>query len=59
MFSLTELHDLRCAVHAECAEIERLARLSAGSYRYLCSLDGNAIYTHHPVGKILREFPRK
>ena len=59
MFTRSELHDLRCAVHAECAEIERLTRLSAGSYRYLCSLDGSAIYTHIPVGKILREFPRK
>lgn len=58
MLSPTELHELRCAVHAECAEIERLYRQSAGSYRYLCSLGGSPVYTHQPIGLVLREFTR-
>jgi hypothetical protein len=36
---------------------EAKLRRDAGSYRYLCSLGGHAMFTHKPIGVVLHAIP--
>lgn len=53
MFSPGEREEIRRFVHAEMADIERRLQRDAGSYNYLCSIDGLTVFTHQPVGAVL------
>jgi hypothetical protein len=39
--------------------ILHLVRSAAGSYNYLCSLGGTAVFTHRPVGVVLLPIPHE
>lgn len=38
---------------------EARLRHNAGSYRYICSVNGHAIFTHKPVGTVLHVVRRQ
>ena len=53
MMSPTLCAEIRSLVHQELAKIEDEVR-HAGTYTYLCSVGGMTIFSHHPVGAVLR-----
>lgn len=57
MLSPEEQEAIRQAVYADMIEIEDLIMRRAGSYHYLCLLQGCPTFTHKPVGPILRYIP--
>lgn len=57
MLSLQEKQEIREEVHHELAEIEELVTHHAGSYNYLCEVAGDTIFTHRPIGAVLRSIP--
>ena len=54
MLSPFEREEIRQEVYRDVAEIEDEVTRRAGSYRYLCLIDGDPVFTHSPVGRILR-----
>lgn len=57
MLSPEERQEIRSQVHQELAEIEDDVAHRAGSYNYLCEVAGDTIFTHQPVGAVLRSIP--
>jgi hypothetical protein len=57
VLSPEEQEAIRQAVYADMIEIEDLIMRRAGSYRYLCRLQGNPTFTHTPCGPVLRYLP--
>lgn len=57
MLSLEEQEAIRQAVYADMIEIEDLVMRQAGSYRYLCLLQGAPTFTHVACGPVLRYIP--
>jgi hypothetical protein len=56
MLTPTEREEIRQLVDTELADIEDQCA-HAGSYHYLCRVNGNHVLTHHPVGRVLRQIP--
>lgn len=51
-----ELHEVRLEVHRELADIYRQSMDPiAGSFRYICDVAGITMYTHNPIGRVLKE----
>ena len=57
MLSQEERQEIRQEVYRDVAEIEDEISHRAGSYNYLCLLQGAPTFTHHPVGRVLRAIP--
>lgn len=55
MFDRDQRIEIRNLCHEELLLIHR-ARMAAGSYRYLCLVDGRPVYCHAPWGTVLRDF---
>lgn len=55
MMSGSESEQVRQIVHQELAEIEEQVTHCAGSYNYLCSCGGVTVFSHKPIGKVLRQ----
>jgi hypothetical protein len=55
MFDREQAAEIRGLCYEELKLIHR-ARMAAGSYRYLCLVDGRAMYCHTPFGEIVRDF---
>lgn len=49
----------RREVYKELAHIEQQVAHEAGSYSYLCAVNGDTIFTHHPVGQVIRFIPHQ
>lgn len=58
MLPPTEVQEIRELIHRELAAIESQVARCAGSYTYLCSLGGSPVFTHRPVGQVLRHIVR-
>ena len=58
MLSPEEMSEIRALVHAELAEVEYQCARHAGSYNYLCCIAGVPVFTHRPVGTVLRTIVR-
>jgi hypothetical protein len=54
MMSQAEREEIRQEVYRDIAEIEDDILHRAGSFRYLCLLLGEPVFTHNPVGRVLR-----
>ena len=54
MLSLEERDEIRREVLHDLVEIEDEIAHHAGSYEYLCLLQGVPTFTHHPVGPVIR-----
>lgn len=54
MFTPGERQEIESFVHQELALIEQKVRDQAGSYNFLCSVGGLTMFTHRPVGAVLR-----
>lgn len=57
MLSEIERDEIRAEVYADMIEVERMITHNAGSYPYLCLLGGSPVFTHQPVGGVLRYIP--
>lgn len=57
MLSPAEREEIREFVHQEMAIIETKVRHDAGSYNYLCSVNGLTVFSHHPVGAVIHAIP--
>lgn len=57
MFTPGERQEIQEFVHQELADIERDVCDRAGSYNYLCNVGGVTMFTHRPVGAVLRSIP--
>jgi hypothetical protein len=56
MFTRDERAEIRLVLYDELIKIhELLAR--AGSYNYLCLINGMPIYAHNPIGKVIWHRP--
>lgn len=56
MFTNNERAEIRMLFYDELINIhEQMQR--AGSYRYLCLVDGRPVYSHEPIGKVLWHTP--
>jgi hypothetical protein len=54
MVSPSEREDIRQVVYRELAELEHRISHYAGSYKYLCLVQGGPCFTHTPCGPVLR-----
>lgn len=54
MLSPNEAEEIRQIVHHELADIERQVAHNAGSYNYLCSCGGLTLFSHRPIGQVIR-----
>jgi len=54
MLSPEERDEIRQEVYHELVEIEDEISRHAGSYEYLCLLQGAPTFTHRPIGKVIR-----
>jgi hypothetical protein len=55
MFDREQRAEIRALCHDEMKFIHRM-NITRGSYRYLCVVGGRPIYSHTPVGDVLRDF---
>lgn len=55
MMSGDEAQQIRHIVHQELADIETQVSRYAGSYNYLCACGGITMFSHKPIGKVLRQ----
>ena len=57
MLSQSEREEIRQEVYRDVADIEdeKVAH-RAGSYTHLCLVNGDLVFTHGPVGRVLRRF---
>jgi hypothetical protein len=58
MFDREQAAEIRNLCHEELRLIHR-ANMAAGSYRYLCMLAGRPIYSHTPVGVVIRDLEQE
>jgi hypothetical protein len=57
MLSEWERHEIRQEVYKDLADMnDEVMRHQAGSYRFLCFVDGDLVFTHTPYGRIIRRF---
>jgi hypothetical protein len=56
MFTQDERAEIRILFYNELVCIHK-AMLKAGSYHYLCLVDGKVVYTHSPIGKVIWHTP--
>jgi hypothetical protein len=56
VFSADERAEIRALVYSEFICINKMM-MRAGSYRYICLLDGKPVYSHFPVGKVVWKRP--
>jgi hypothetical protein len=54
MLTPEEKDEIRVEVLHDLAEIERRASHDAGSYEFLCLVEGIPTFTHTPVGPVIR-----
>jgi hypothetical protein len=54
MLSESERHEIRQEVYRDLADINDEILSRAGSYRYLCLVDGDLLFTHEPRGRVVR-----
>jgi hypothetical protein len=52
--SQDERAEIRAEVYNDLCDIEDQISHRAGSYNFLCLLDGEPTFTHYPVGRVLR-----
>jgi hypothetical protein len=58
MFDKHERAEIRALCHEELKLIHR-ANQAAGSFRYLCMVEGAPLYSHHPIGVVLRDLEQE
>jgi len=58
MLSPEERDEIRQEVYRDLAEIEDDVSHNAGSYEYLCLLEGEPVFTHRPIGRVIRRICR-
>lgn len=58
MFDRDQRAEIRQLCHEELLLIHR-ANQAAGSYRYLCLVDGRPIYSHSPIGRVIRDLEQE
>lgn len=56
MFSEYERAEIRLLFYDELIRIHE-AMQRAGSYHYLCLVNGHPVYSHEPIGKVLWHTP--
>jgi hypothetical protein len=56
MFTDNERAEIRMVLYSELVKIHELMQ-RAGSYNYLCLVNGHPVYSHEPVGKIIWRTP--
>ena len=56
MFTQEERSEVRMVLYDELVKIHE-CMLKAGSYHYLCLVDGKPIYSHNPIGKVIWHTP--
>jgi hypothetical protein len=54
MMSSGEREDIRQVVYQELVELEHRISHNAGSYRYVCLIQGGPCFTNTPSGPVLR-----
>jgi hypothetical protein len=54
MMTPAEREEIRQEVYRDVADLEDEIAHRAGSYTYLCLLMGEPVFTHFPVGRVLR-----
>jgi hypothetical protein len=58
MFDRDQRIEIRNLCHEELKLIHR-ANQAQGSYRYLCMVDGRPIYSHAPIGQVIRDLEQE
>jgi hypothetical protein len=58
MFDRDQAAEIRALCHDELRLIHR-ANQAQGSYRYLCLVCGRPIYSHSPVGQVIRDLEQE
>jgi hypothetical protein len=58
MFDRDQRIEIRNLCHEELKLIHR-ANQAQGSYRYLCMVCGRPIYSHHPIGEVMRDLEQE
>ena len=53
MLSHEEREEIRREVYRDLAEMHNDGM--AGSYKFLCLVDGDLLFTHRPIGKVIRD----
>lgn len=56
MLDATEISQVHDLIWRETAQVIGIMTQRPGTYRYLCDLHGVVMFTHYPVGTVLREF---
>lgn len=56
MFTADERAEIRALVYSEFISINKMM-MRAGTYRYICLVEGHPVYTHFPVGKVIWKRP--
>lgn len=54
MLSHIEREEIRQEIYNDLAQIEEDITLRAGSYTFLCLVAGDLIFTHSPIGRVIR-----
>ena len=57
MLSNEESAEIRSAVFREMIDIERRIEHDAGSFPFLCLIEGEPTFCHRPIGPVLRYVP--
>jgi hypothetical protein len=58
MFDNEQRAEIRHLCHQELALIHRLNQ-AQGSYRFLCMVNGQPIFSHTPVGTVIRDLEQE
>lgn len=53
MMTRQEQEDVRQILYQELARMHYQMAYCAGSYRYLCIVDGGPVFTHTPIGPVI------
>jgi hypothetical protein len=56
MLDATEIAQVHDLIWRETAQVIGIMTQRPGTYRYLCEVQGLVMFTHQPVGIVLREF---
>jgi hypothetical protein len=56
VFSADERAEIRALVYTEFISINKMMQ-RAGSYRFICLLNGKPVFSHEPVGKVIWKRP--
>jgi hypothetical protein len=56
MFSEYERAEIRMLFYRELIEVHK-AMMKAGSYHYLCLVNGHPMYAHAPIGEVIWHRP--